>query len=192
MSNHKTDSYAYAAGQTARRTGFLHNVYRSAGTTNPLDKANNFIRLCVAFIPTLTVVGEEPKIKYPYRAAWSDWTYLKEGDFLAGPEGILFVSQINPPQPMLVVTTNTTICLFNENKELLFIDIPANLVLDSISELNVLTNKKPLTFTAIFPNVTNGEPRPGDIIQTREGDRYLIDRAELTGITWKLSLLLEP
>jgi hypothetical protein len=47
----------------------------------------------------------------PFRQAWADWSYLQPGDYLAGPEGTVFVAAIEPPKPMLVVMTNAVVSM---------------------------------------------------------------------------------
>lgn len=100
------DRLAYGAGCAARRVGFLHDAYRPDGPAAPVDLARRFLRLCVAFVLPGGSVGAPSGFGAPFRQAWADWSYLQVGDYLAGPEGIVFVAAIEPPKPMLVVMTN--------------------------------------------------------------------------------------
>ncbi|OYV35396.1 MAG: hypothetical protein B7Z81_08760, partial [Acidocella sp. 20-61-6] len=105
------DRLAYGAGCAARRAGFLHDAYRPEGAAAPLDPARRFMRLAVAFVLPGGSVAAPSGFAVPFRQAWADWSYLRVGDYLAGPEGVAFVAAIEPPKPMLVVMSNAVLRL---------------------------------------------------------------------------------
>src|SRR5271154_3954044 len=105
------DRLAYGAGCVAPRGGVLHDAYRPRGPEAPLDLARRFLRLCVAFVLPGGSVAAPSGFGVPFRQAWADWSYLRAGDYLAGPEGTVFVAAIEPPKPMLVVMTNEVVNL---------------------------------------------------------------------------------
>ncbi len=100
------DRLAYGAGCAARRVGFVHDAFRPDGPEAPLDPARRFLRLSVAYALPGGSVTAPGGFAEPFRQAWADCGYLRPGDYLAGPEGVAFVAEIEPPKPMLVVMTN--------------------------------------------------------------------------------------
>ena len=203
------DRLAYGAGCAARRTGFLHDAYRPDGPEAPVDLARRFLRLPVAFVLPGGGVGAPGGFAIPFRQAWADWSYLRTGDYLAGPEGTVFVASIEPPKPMLVVMTNTMATLarpaapvaaglnpygavLTRTETLLIKDFPASLLVGGIGDrtrVGLPDDTKLPGFTAMLPAVDCVQPRVADILSNERGERFVLTAVELVGGVWRLSMV---
>ena len=99
-------------GRDVRRGAWALCMTRSAptGRRRRLTR-RRFLRLSVAYALPGGSVAAPGGFAAPFRQAWADWSYLRPGDYLAGPEGVAFVAEIEPPKPMLVVMTNAVVSL---------------------------------------------------------------------------------
>jgi hypothetical protein len=201
------DRLAYGAGCAARRTGFLYDAYRPDGLAAPLNPANRFMRLCVAFVLPSGAVGSPAGLTTPYRQAWVDWSYLRVGDYLSGPDGVAFVAAIEPPKPMLAVMTNACISLarpgvtatvgLNEYGAVepgaeipLVTDYPASLLVGGGSgdrtRNGLPDDTKVPGVTALLPRVAGVVPLVADILSNQRGERFVVSSVEeLSGI-WRI------
>ncbi|MBU6448042.1 MAG: hypothetical protein KGQ26_00300 [Rhodospirillales bacterium] len=198
---------AYGAGCAARRVGFLHDAYRPAGPCEPLELANRFMRLCVALVLPGGSVGGPGGFGVPFRQAWADWSYLQIGDYLAGPEGVMFVASIEPPKPMLVVMTNARVTLVRAGavgqaglngyaaagpglEMPLLMGFPASLLVGGTGDRTrngLPDDTKTPGFTALLPVVDGVVPQVADILTNERGERYAVNSVEETGGVWRLS-----
>lgn len=203
------DRLAYGAGCAARRVGFLHDAYRPAGPALPIDAARRFLRLAVAFVLPGGSVAGPGGFGVPYRQAWADWSYLRTGDYLVGPEGVAFVAMIEPPKPMLVVMTNAVICLarpaapllagLNQygavlpgTQEMLIQEFPASLLVGGIDDrtrVGLPDDTKVPGFTALLPAVSGVVPHVSDILSDAQGERFVVVGVEMVGAVWRFSLV---
>lgn len=201
------DRLAYGAGCAARRVGFLHDAYRPAGPVEPLDLANRFMRLCVALVLPGGGVGGPGGFGVPFRQAWADWSYLRVGDYLAGPEGVLFVAAIEPPKPMLVVMTNARVALARPGapgragltgygavtvgtEMPLIAEYPASLLAGGTGDRTrngLPDDTKVPGFAALLPIVEGVVPQVADILTNERGERYAVTSVEETGGIWRLA-----
>lgn len=201
------DRLAYGAGCAARRVGFLHDAYRHAGPAQPLDLANRFMRLCVAFVLPGGAVSGPSGFGVPFRQAWADWSYLRVGDYLAGPEGVVFVASIEPPKPMLVVMTNALVALVRPGapgqaglngygavgpgtEQPLITGYPASLLAGGTGDRtrNGLPDDSKIPgFSALLPVVEGIVPQVADILMNERNERYVVTSVEETGGVWRLS-----
>ena len=201
------DRLAYGAGCAARRVGFLHDAYRPAGPCAPLELANRFMRLCVALVLPGGAVSGPGGFGVPFRQAWADWSYLQVGDYLAGPEGVMFVASIEPPKPMLVVMANARVMLARPGaagqaglsgygavtvatEVPLLSGFPASLLAGGTGDRTrngVPDDTKVPGFTALLPVVDGVTPQVADILMNERGERYAVNSVEETGGVWRLS-----
>jgi hypothetical protein len=203
------DRLAYGAGCAARRAGFLHDAYRPNGPDAPIDLANRFLRLAVAFVLPGGSVGAPSGFAVPFRQAWADWSYLQAGDYLVGPEGTVFVAAIEPPKPMLVVMTNTVVALARPAAPVLAGINPYGAVL-AATQTNLISGfpgsllvggmgdrtKAGLPddtrlpgFTALLPAVPCVQPRVADILMNERSEKYVVTAVEAVAGIWRLSLV---
>jgi len=203
------DRLAYGAGCAARRAGFLHDAYRPDGPEAPVDLAKRFLRLAVAYVLPGGSVAAPSGFGVPFRQAWADWSYLQEGDYLAGPEGTVFVAAIEPPKPMLVVMTNTVVELARPAAPVqaglnpygavlpgtatpLVSGFPASLLVGGISDrtkAGLPDDTKVPGFTALLPRVRDVHPHVADILTNERNERYVVTAVEQVSAVWRLSLV---
>lgn len=203
------DRLAYGAGCAARRAGFLHDAFRPEGPERPLDLANRFLRLCVAFVLPGGTVAAPAGLGMPYRQAWADWSYLRAGDYLAGPEGVAFVAAIEPPKPMLVVMTNATLDLVRPGapalaglngygavtagtETVLLRQFPASLLAGAMGDRTrqgLPDDSRVPGFVAILPAVAGVAPQVADLILDEQERRYAVTGVETLNAVWRLSLV---
>ncbi len=203
------DRLAYGAGCAARRVGFLHDAYRPDGPVAPIDLSRRFMRLAVAFVLPGGGVSAPSGFAVPFRQAWADWSYLQVGDYLAGPEGTVFVAAIEPPKPMLVVLTNTVAELWRPaaprlvglnpygavlpgTMTALISGFPASLLTGGTSDrtkAGLPDDTKLPGFSALLPVVANVQPRVADILSNERAERFVVTAVEQMGAVWRLALM---
>jgi hypothetical protein len=203
------DRLAYGAGCVARRVGFLHDAYRPSGPEQPVALGNRFMRLCVAFVLPGGSVAAPSGFAVPFRQAWADWSYLQAGDYLAGPEGIVFVAAIEPPKPMLVVMTNALVRLARPaapvlaglnpygavlpgTERVLLMGFPASLLLGGVDDrtrAGLPDDTKLPGFTALLPLVPQVQPQVADLLMNDRDERFVVTAVEQVGFVWRLSLV---
>jgi len=203
------DRLAYGAGCAARRVGFVHDAYRPNGPAKPIDLANRFLQLSVAYVLPGGSVGAPSGFGVPFRQAWADWSYLLVGDYLVGPEGTAFVAAIEPPKPMLVVMTNASVNLARPaspvlaglnpygavlpgTETVLIACFPASLLrggIDDRTRAGLPDDTKVPGFTALLPAVPCVQPQVADILGNECGERFVVTAVELVSGVWRLSLV---
>jgi hypothetical protein len=203
------DRLAYGAGCAARRTGFLHDAYRPDGPADPVELARRFLRLCVAFVLPEGGVAAPAALGMPYRQAWADWSYLCTGDYLAGPEGVVFIAAIEPPKPMLVVMTNAVVSVVRPEAPLLaglngygaitpgtettlISRFPASLLAGGMGDRTkqgLPDDTRVPGFIAMLPVVTGVIPRVGDLLMDEQNRKYTVTAVEVLGAVWRFSLV---
>jgi hypothetical protein len=203
------DRLAYGAGCVARRVGFLHDAYRPDGPAAPVDLARRFLRLCVAFVLPGGSVAAPSGFGVPFRQAWADWSYLQPGDYLAGPEGTVFVAAIEPPKPMLVVMTNSVVNLarpaapilagLNQygavlpgTQTMLIAGYPASLLIGGVDDrtrAGLPDDTKLPGFTALLPVAGKVQPHVADILTNERDERFIVTAVEQVAAVWRLSLV---
>lgn len=201
------DRLAYGAGCAARRIGFVHEVYRAAGPENPLDINNRFMQLSVALLLLGGSASGPAALAQPFRQAVVDWSYLRTGDYLVGPEGVLFVAQIEPPKPVLAVLTNETITMLrpgrtkklgingysgaqSESEVQLVEKYPSSFLVGGMG--NKINNGLPDDvkipgFSVLLPVVESVRPQISDILVNQNGMRFITTSVEEISGIWRLS-----
>jgi hypothetical protein len=144
----------------------------------------------------------------PFREAWADWSYLQVGDYLAGPEGTVFVAAIEPPKPMLVVMTNADISLWRPaapvlaginpygailpaTSTALVAGFPASLLVGGTSDrtrAGLADEPKLPGYVCMLPRVAGVQPLVADILVDAGGARFLVNAVEVVNGVWRLSL----
>jgi hypothetical protein len=203
------DRLAYGAGCAARRIGFLHDAYRPDGPETPVDLAKRFLRLSVAYVLPGGSVAAPSGFGVAFRQAWADWSYLRAGDYLAGPEGTVFVAVIEPPKPMMVVMTNTVMSLVRPaapvlaglnqygaalpgTETTLISQFPASLLVGGVGDrtkAGLPDDTKVPGFTALLPVVGDAQPHVADILLNDRGERFVVIAVEQIFSVWRLSLV---
>lgn len=201
------DRLAYGAGCAARRIGFVHEVYRATGPENPLDINNRFMQLSVALLLLGGSASGPAALAQPFRQAVVDWSYLRTGDYLVGPEGVLFVAQIEPPKPVLAVLTNETITMLrpgrpkklgingysgaqSESEVQLVEKYPSSFLVGGMG--NKINNGLPDDvkipgFSVLLPVVESVRPQISDILVNQNGMRFITTSVEEISGVWRLS-----
>jgi hypothetical protein len=202
------DRLAYGAGCAARRLGFLHDAYRPDGPQCPIDLTNRFLRLAVAYVLPGGSVDAPSGFGVPFRQAWADWSYLRIGDYLVGPEGTAFVVAIEPPKPMLVVMTNADVSLSRPaapvlpgvnpygavlpgTSAVLIAGFPASLLVGGMSDRShtgLADDTKLPGFVCMLPGVAGVRPMVADIVADSYGARYVVNAVERLNNVWRLSM----
>jgi hypothetical protein len=202
------DRLAYGAGCAARRAGFLHDAYRPNGPEAPVELDKRFLRLAVAYVLPGGGVAAPTGFAVPFRQAWADWSYLAVGDYLAGPEGTVFVAAIEPPKPMLVVMTNTIVSLARPappvlaglnpygavlpgTLDALVSGFPASLLVGGLGDrtkAGLPDDTRTPGFTALLPALPCVQPRVADILSNERSERFVLTAVELVGGVWRLSM----
>ena len=203
------DRLAYGAGCAARRVGFRHDAYRPDGPEAPIELSKRFLRLAVAFVLPGGSVSAPSGFGVPFRQAWADWSYLRAGDYLVGPEGTVFVAAIEPPKPMLVVMTNTVVTLARPGapilaglnqygailpgtESILVRGFPASLLvggIDDRTKAGLPDDTKIPGFTALLPRVDGVSPHVADLVLNEAGARFVVTAVEELAATWRLALI---
>lgn len=203
------DRLSYGAGCAARRLGFLHDAYRPDGPAEPVELSRRFMRLAVSFVTPGGGVSTPSGFGVPYRQAWADWSYLQVGDYLAGPQGCVFVAAIEPPRPMLVVMTNGILELSRPATAILpganpyggpmpatqiklLTGFPASLLVSGMGDrtrAGLPDDTRVPGFVALLPAVPCVQPHVADIITNERGERYVVTAIELFCGVWRLSLV---
>ena len=203
------DRLAYGAGCAARRAGFLHDSYRPDGPVAPLDLARRFLRLCVAYVLPGGSVAAPNGFGVPFRQAWADWSYLRAGDYLAGPEGVVFVATIEPPKPMLVVMTNAVVDLVRPGapvlaglnqygaitpgpETVLLAGFPASLLVGGVGDrtrVGLPDDTRVPGFIAMLPVVAGVVPQVADLLLDEQARKFVITAVETLDAVWRLSLV---
>jgi hypothetical protein len=167
------------------------------------------MRLCVAFVLPGGSVTAPSGFAVPFRQAWADWTYLEPGDYLTGPEGIVFVASIEPPKPMLVVMTNAVISLARPGapvlaglnqygavtagtETILSTGFPASLLVGGVGDrtkAGLPDDTKIPGFTLMLPVIGGVKPRVADLVTNERGDRFVVNAVEQVGAVWRMTLL---
>lgn len=101
------DRLSRGMGAAARVLGEAYDAFRPRGTNDPLRVEGRFLRLPAAFD------GGDPGYRRPagYERALRgtfDAAYLRVGDLLQGPRGVLFVVMLPPLNRPLCVLANAT------------------------------------------------------------------------------------
>jgi hypothetical protein len=203
------DRLAYGAGCAARRIGFLHDAYRPDGPEAPVDLARRFLRLSVAYVLPGGSVAAPSGFGVPFRQALADWSYLRAGDYLVGPEGTVFVAAIEPPKPMMVVMTNTVVSLarpaapvlagLNQygavlpgTQTTLISEFPASLLVGGVGDrtkAGLQDDTKVPGFTALLPAVGDVQPHVADLLLNDREERFVVIAVEQIFSVWRLSLV---
>jgi hypothetical protein len=145
----------------------------------------------------------------PFRQAWADWSYLQPGDYLAGPEGTVFVAAIEPPKPMLVVMTNSVVNLarpaapvlagLNQygavlpgTQTMLIAGYPASLLVGGVDDrtrAGLPDDTKLPGFTALLPVAGKVQPHVAGILTNERDERFIVTAVEQVAAVWRLSLV---
>jgi len=173
-----------------------------------MDLVNRFLRLAVAYVLPGGSVGAPSGFGVPFRQAWADWSYLQIGDYLAGPEGTVFVASIEPPKPMLVVMANAVVSLSRPaapalagtnpygavlpQTNLTLLDaFPASLLVGGLSDrtrAGLPGDTKVPGFVCLIPAMAGLHPMVGDILTDGSGARYLVNAVEALSGVLRLSM----
>jgi hypothetical protein len=187
----------------------LHDAYRVDGPVEPVDLARRFLRLCVAFVLPGGNVGAPAGLGVPFRQAWADWSYLRAGDYLAGPEGVAFVAVIEPPKPMLVVMTNAMVDLLRPaapllaglnqygamtrgTETVLLSKFPASLLVGGIGDrtrTGLPDDTRVPGFVAMLPVVAGVVPQVADLLRDEHGQKYVVTAVETLNAVWRFSVV---
>lgn len=131
------------------------------------------------------------------------------GDYLAGPEGVVFIAEIEPPKPMLVVMTNTVVniakpgapalaglnqygAVLPGTQTVLISDFPASLLVGGIGDrtkAGLPDDTKVPGFSALLPVVEGVEPHVADILTNNRSEHFIVTAVEQFGGVWRLSLV---
>jgi hypothetical protein len=163
----------------------------------------------VAFVLPGGAVGAPAGFAVPYRQAWADWSYLRAGDYLAGPEGVAFIATIEPPKPMLVVITNAVVDVVRPAKPvlaglnqygaitpgtetILLAGFPASLLVGGVGDrtrVGLPDDARVPGFIAMLPVVAGVTPQVADLVLDEHGRKYVVTAVETLNAVWRFSLV---
>jgi len=200
------DRISRGLGTAARRIGASTDAYRPRGLSDPLARANRFLRLPAAF------TGPDGKFARPNGygdALWFgvfDAAYTCPGDYLVQHSGTWFVAAQQPLLPVLCVQTNRTISFVRpaapdgvgvnayggialSTATPLFNAWPASVLTASAGSrpsANLPSDALVGTWTVLLPAVDGVVLRPADLMTDDLGRTGVIISAEITDLGWRL------
>ncbi|MBN9560257.1 MAG: hypothetical protein J0H14_05940 [Alphaproteobacteria bacterium] len=202
------DRISRGLGTAARRIGASTDAYRPRGTSDPLARANRFLRLPAAFS------GPDGKFARPNGygdALWFgvfDAAYTRPGDYLVQGGSIWFVAAQQPLLPVLCVQTNRTVAFRRpaapggvgvnsyggialSTATPLISGWPASVLGASPGNrpsANLPSDSSVGTWTVLLPAVEDVVLRPADLM-TDDLDRTgIVASAEITDLGWRLTV----
>lgn len=102
----------FGFGKAAQKTAVNYGVYRSTGVATPIIPANLITTLPVGIDTNAQFTFMQPgKILSDMYVGMLDLTLIENGDYLVGPQGVFFTSQIAPFKPPVLVQCPHTISL---------------------------------------------------------------------------------
>jgi hypothetical protein len=200
------DRTSRGLGTAARRIGAQTDAYRPRGTSDPLARANRFLRLPAAF------TGPDGKFAKPNGygdALWFgvfDAAYTRPGDYLVQDGGTWFVAAQQPLLPVLCVRTNRTVSFMRPAApDGVGVNTYGGIALSTATPLiggwpasvlgasaggrpsaNLPSDSSAGTWTVLLPSVAGVVPRPADLMIDDLDRTGIVASAEITDLGWRL------
>ena len=203
------DRLGRGMGAAARAIGVVHDVYRPGGTTFPVRLAWRVVQLPAAFD------GGDPGYRRPRYYERSlrglfDTAYVRVGDYLAGPRGVLFVAAVPALSRPLCVLTNATVDVWRPSgpawpglndyggagpAEAVLTGWPAQVMAGGGGRPGELPGDAELAgFIVLLPAImalrSLGPLRGSDVVSDERGRRFVVGAAEETEMGWALRVRL--
>lgn len=199
------DRIARGMGAGARAVGLWHDVYRPAGVEFPVRLAWRIVRLPAAFD------GGDPGYRRPRhydRAVRGlfDTAYVRVGDYLAGPRGVLFVAALPALARPLCVLTNGTVDVArprgpawpgensygaSEPAEAVITGWPAQVMAAGAGRPGELPGDGGQHgFVVVLPASVPVNLRGSDVVSDAAGRQFVVGSAEQTEMGWVLTCRL--
>lgn len=199
------DRLGRGMGAGARAIGTMHDVYRPHGVAFPVRLAWRVVRLAAAFD------GGDPGYRRPRHydramRALFDTAYVRVGDYLAGPRGVLFVAAAPALARPLCVLTNATVDVsrpsgpgwpgMNEYggagpDEVVLTGWPASVMAGGGGRSGELPGDGGLPgFVVLLPVSVPVPLRGSDVVSDERGRRFVVGSADETELGWVLNCRL--
>jgi hypothetical protein len=200
------DRISRGLGTAARRIGARTDAYRPRDMSDPLARANRYLRLPAAF------TGPDGKFAKPNSygdALWFgvfDAAYTRPGDYLVQDSGTWFIAAQQPLLPVLCVQTNRTVSFMRpaapggvgvnsyggvalSTATSLLTGWPASVLTASAGSrptANLPSDALAGTWTVLLPPVAGVVLRPADLMTDDLGRTGIVASAEISDLGWRL------
>ena len=199
------DRLGRGMGAGARAIGLVHDVYRPRGAAFPVRLAWRVVQLAAAFD------GGDPGYRRPRHYERSqrglfDTAYVRVGDYLAGPRGVLFVAAVPALARPLCVLTNATVDVWRPSgpawpglneyggagpAEAVLTSWPAQVMTGGGGRPGELPGDAELAgFVVLLPVSVPVSLRGSDVVSDERGRRFVVGAAEETEMGWALRVRL--
>lgn len=202
------DRISRGLGAAARRIGVLTDAYRPLGVSDPLARANRYLRLPAAFS------AQDGKFGHPNgygEALWFgafDAAYTSPGDYLVQPTGTWFIAAQQHLLPVLCVKTDRTVAFARpaapgrvgvntyggvalSTSTLLLAGWPASVLTASAGSrpsANLPGDSLVGIWTVLLPAPPGVVLRPADLMTDDLGRTGVVAAAEITDLGWRLTV----
>jgi len=202
-----------AWGRAAGKTGLAYALYRPASAINPppLDAQNIVLSALLCSLSNKGHFEQALAFGHSEWQSWHDAARSCVGDYLVGPAGTFFVAAQQPLLPPLLVQCNRIFTVTRPtqplgagavgyggdtpgNDPILLREWPASCLEGSKGEENrvelPLDVKNPW-WRVLMPEFPGVVLQASDVLTDEQGQRYLINSAELTPLGWRLKTVLK-
>ena len=198
------DRFSRGMGAAARSLGLPHDVFRPRGAGAPMLPEHRVLRMWAAFD------RGDPGYRRPrgYERALRgtfDVDCTRVGDYLRGPEGVLFIALLPPLQrPLCVLTTDEVDVLRPAGAEApglngyggvqdgrvrtVLSGWPAEMRSDGGGGLGGLPDDGGQAEWSVLLPGTPGAIVGSDLLRDRQGRRFVVRSAERSELGWRLSV----
>jgi hypothetical protein len=200
--DHLQDRLYWGLNRAANILGRPTDAYRPAGTTNPINRSNRYLRLRAAFC---RVDGNFSRSVGYGVAIWRghfDASYTRVGDYLVQGCDVWFIAEQEPLLPVLCVRTNRVISITRQltpgtgastaaadTTVTIMSNWPASLLgteTEGKSSAHLPGDTTIPSWTALVPYVQDQVVQPTDIVTDAQGIKGVVVAAELSNLGWRL------
>ena len=203
------DRIQRALGRAARHVGAMHDVYRPLTPSNPLASANHRPKIRALFDVADENLRRSESFGHSVWQGLFDAISVRQGDYLVGPAGALFVAALPALQPAICVLTNRTVTFSRPSAPTAFgVDAyggirrsdakrilenwPASLLGDNGRSDPVQLPGDGLDARAVLllPRLPHdaAEPRTADLVSDDRGYNWVVGTIEYSSLGWRISL----
>lgn len=193
MDGTRIQSLAYRGmGKAAQRIGLPFDVYRPAGTTNPLASGNKVVDDLPAHFTADGGYTKPDSYGSATRQAMLDGAQVAVGDYLTGEGGPYFIAAKQPLLPILAVSCNRTVSLTQGGTSPVAVSWPASVLQAGSggkSALEMIPGDAPNpSWKMLLPTVPGVTLDVADLVTDDLLRSYFVDSAELTDLGWRVAM----
>jgi hypothetical protein len=190
MDGDKLQNKVYAGyAKAAKRIGLMHNIYRPAGTDNPITASTLIDSTYAHFTPS----GNYTQFNSYGNSTWQamlDGNKVSVGDYLVGEPGTFFIASKQKILPIMAVSCNRTVSLTQGGVSAVAINWPASVLKDAvrgdITIEEIPGNPANPSWMMLMPEVNGITPEVADLVSDELLRVYLIDSAEISDLGWRI------